>query len=657
MKKSVLTLLFFLFSIPLALTQSAYSKLCYDGIQKEENNDLVGAKIIYTQAISLKPEEATAYLFRGKVSFRLKEYDDVIVDLTKVLALQPRNTEALSVRARAYIQNGDLIKAIDDQTNLLNILSKKEPLYTKTLLLRAKTYYQAGKYAESAADLTSHITTALLSVSPVEADVHHDRALAYFKLGKYADAITDLQVYTAKYPNDRSALYLMGLSYYQKGDKENARKTAEKFLEIDPVKKLVYTQEKLLEIFEYIANKDAYTKEYEDIKRQMLEASAIPSMMLRRLEYEQLYIQGKNIWNKIVQPFPDDVMLSDSLCVTLKSLYAGLSEKPAISEEARKLVVQANSAVGEKHYDEAIFLYLKSLNIEPCNHLAYYNLALLYAQKEWYPSAIKEMEEYIKLYPDAQDVRAAQDKIYEWEGKINDSPAAGEVDPELVNVMKEHKTAEAFFIASYGFAKPLGNASLFNPVESVEDRFFGSGNLGMQNGFYVEMGGGGGNFSNKKRMGITLEILLRYQHHKLDWTSAGGMFANKLNYTKDFRFFEVSEKLGTWFRPAINTFIHLYYSPALVMQFETEFREETDLYARIYQIGGSPVRMAQRLGATLRYRFLALSYEWHFVPFKFDLRDYYNDKLSGIITDEITTNKTKLTFSTLRLSFYLGPEK
>jgi len=50
---------------------------------------------------------------------------------------------------------------------------------------------------------------------------------------------------------------------------------------------------------------------------------------------------------------------------------------------------------------------------------AYYNLALLLAQTQRFSKAIYNMKKYLMLVPEAEDARAAQDKIYEWEYNLN----------------------------------------------------------------------------------------------------------------------------------------------------------------------------------------------------------------------------------------------
>lgn len=91
-----------------------------------------------------------------------------------------------------------------------------------------------------------------------------------------------------------------------------------------------------------------------------------------------------------------------------------------ISEEQRKLIVQANLANDEKMYEQAIELYYKSLQFNEFNYpQGYYNIALIAAQLEDYPLAIFNLKKYLILDPNAEDARRAQDKIYEWEFKIN----------------------------------------------------------------------------------------------------------------------------------------------------------------------------------------------------------------------------------------------
>lgn len=104
----------------------------------------------------------------------------------------------------------------------------------------------------------------------------------------------------------------------------------------------------------------------------------------------------------------------------LASSYQKIQEKPAISAEQRKLIVQGNLMNEKLNYGDAIIYYDKAMAIDPVSYPAgYYNFALIAAMAERYELAILNMKKYLLLLPDAEDGKAAQDKIYEWEALSN----------------------------------------------------------------------------------------------------------------------------------------------------------------------------------------------------------------------------------------------
>jgi len=99
--------------------------------------------------------------------------------------------------------------------------------------------------------------------------------------------------------------------------------------------------------------------------------------------------------------------------------YRAMKEKPPVSEEQRKLIVQANLFNQQKNYVKAIELYTKAIGVDQTAYPAgYSNLALLQAQINNFGAAIEYMKKYLLLEPEASDARSAQDKIYEWEAMI-----------------------------------------------------------------------------------------------------------------------------------------------------------------------------------------------------------------------------------------------
>lgn len=96
--------------------------------------------------------------------------------------------------------------------------------------------------------------------------------------------------------------------------------------------------------------------------------------------------------------------------------YHSLKNKPQISEAQRRYIVQANAFTQRKEYTQAIDAYQKALDVDAVAYpAAYFNLALLSAEKKRYSAAIFNMKKYLALEPDGKDARSSQDKIYEWE--------------------------------------------------------------------------------------------------------------------------------------------------------------------------------------------------------------------------------------------------
>jgi hypothetical protein len=97
--------------------------------------------------------------------------------------------------------------------------------------------------------------------------------------------------------------------------------------------------------------------------------------------------------------------------------YRESQPKPSLTEEARRLFVQANFAVEQKRYADASNLYEAGLRLCPWWPEGHFNRAMILTIKELsdYREAVREMKKYLMLAPDARD---AQDKIYLWESMI-----------------------------------------------------------------------------------------------------------------------------------------------------------------------------------------------------------------------------------------------
>lgn len=96
--------------------------------------------------------------------------------------------------------------------------------------------------------------------------------------------------------------------------------------------------------------------------------------------------------------------------------YRQAATKPQLPEEAVKYKVQAELAVQQKRYDDAVDLYDQALAVAPWWPQGHYNRGLILGELEDYEEAIPAFQKYLKLEPDVANARAVQLKIYQWEG-------------------------------------------------------------------------------------------------------------------------------------------------------------------------------------------------------------------------------------------------
>ena len=99
--------------------------------------------------------------------------------------------------------------------------------------------------------------------------------------------------------------------------------------------------------------------------------------------------------------------------------YRASNPKPQLPEAARRFQVQAQGAVQDKDYLAAADLYGEAIGVAPWWPEGHFNRALVLAETGEIADAITEMRRYLELAPDASDARAAQDKSYDWERKVN----------------------------------------------------------------------------------------------------------------------------------------------------------------------------------------------------------------------------------------------
>lgn len=208
--------------------------------------------------------------------------------------------------------------------------------------------------------------------------------------------------------------------------KNNIKKKASQVKVGDDKIEISYNKRESLTVsFLDLTKSNIHVKEYEFVnKMAMLNPYIIDIDGVARFTFEPWkLVNAKELANYLydIQYRINEKLYSQQLTAFEPQVmaYNALSEKPLISEEQRKYIVQANGLSEQKMFKRAIELYEKAIEINPLSYpAAYSNLALLSAQSSQFQTAIYFMKKYLMLVPQAEDARSAQDKIYLWETEL-----------------------------------------------------------------------------------------------------------------------------------------------------------------------------------------------------------------------------------------------
>jgi tetratricopeptide (TPR) repeat protein len=134
--------------------------------------------------------------------------------------------------------------------------------------------------------------------------------------------------------------------------------------------------------------------------------------------YAQSHQQTLNQYIADLQKNPNDYALREKIIKHVQ----GMRPAPAVPEEARRYFVKAvtiqKEAKNIKGFELAANAYSHALIIAPWWADAYYNRGLALESSNQYDEAVKALKFYLLTNPGTSESRAAQDKIYALEAKM-----------------------------------------------------------------------------------------------------------------------------------------------------------------------------------------------------------------------------------------------
>jgi len=449
---------------------AAYTVL---GLIYQEQKKYKDAEENFKKAISLNTKYIYFYLKLANLYYEKESYNEAVNTLTKALEINPSNMEANYLLINTYMAMGQFDKAIESANEAIKyntitgvgIRIKKEegdyPVIAK--ISEEGPAKMAGIEIGDKIIKVNNQSTEKLKLEDVVNLLRGEEGTQVTLIIKRGDKEFEKTITRKTMIYKKASVFFAQRSfcYREKGNLDQAMKDAEKAyslnLNLDDTKEAlgaVYIDKgKYDEAINILSSTDkdnyfsklllatAYAKagkfnEAVSVYKNIPEDYLITKSVLRNNAINTLYtalkpyknslmqsvkaLEAKGQYKEAIKEYASLLKIADEK--EAKGIRAHIAELMiryphlfALPEEARKFVIRAEIYTEEGKFEKAIEEYQKALELSPFYPNLYKALALSYGQIKDYKKAIKNMNIYLELYPDAPDIRAAKDQIYKWE--------------------------------------------------------------------------------------------------------------------------------------------------------------------------------------------------------------------------------------------------
>jgi len=187
--------------------QSA-QKYLENGKQLLESGDLVKARLEFKNALQIDPRLADAYMQLALISEKEQEWMAMFSNLRAVVALRPKNIEAIVKLGQFYLFAGKIDEARTHADQALSIASDnvKAVLLDASILMNSKNYADAMERVDDA-----------LAIDKEDVEAKSMKAIIWTKQGRVTDALRLIDEGLETASNEQKlSLYAVKLSIYEK---------------------------------------------------------------------------------------------------------------------------------------------------------------------------------------------------------------------------------------------------------------------------------------------------------------------------------------------------------------------------------------------------------------------------------------------------------
>jgi len=178
-----------------------------------------------SDAFTENPKHTEAVSLLGKVYIEMSNYKQAIAVYNKTLELDPNNNQMV-------YELGLLYYAMNNEKEAVKYFEQAAEKGYKTDL----DYFENLGLAQLSFDLKKGVETLdkVLAMKPGNADILFQVAQAYYKAEKFQDAANTYQKVYDNDPSNSRALYMTGVAYQKKGDKNKGVALCEQAIRMDP---------------------------------------------------------------------------------------------------------------------------------------------------------------------------------------------------------------------------------------------------------------------------------------------------------------------------------------------------------------------------------------------------------------------------------------
>ena len=146
------------------------------------SQDVKGAIEDYTQAIKLDPNNADYYDVRARAYVENNDKVRALADYNQIIKLEPKRSNSYALRAIFYCNEGDYKKGIIDWNQTVKLMPT-----SVSLSQRGDCRVKMGDHKNAIVDFDQ-----ALKLDPKSGDIYNSRALAKLSLGQKQAALQDL---------------------------------------------------------------------------------------------------------------------------------------------------------------------------------------------------------------------------------------------------------------------------------------------------------------------------------------------------------------------------------------------------------------------------------------------------------------------------------